>query len=375
MLFPRRLAFVWLMALLLPFSVVMSGCDMPWAAKPAAKEEEPKKEEKSSAVETMDPATAELALLPPLMKTLPFEEVSLPMPDRLTLYGKLYAPGMKMESDDAPAPAAATEEEAANGPKYPLVILLHGINRNQTAWSDLPAILVKSGYAVLALDLRGHGKSTRKTGKRRVTWRLFEKADWQQLPKDVATVVRLFAHNEDYPQIDGQHIAIVGEKLGANTAVMAAKRAGDAVKALVLVSPGLDYKGLTPSQAILDFNHPVLLMTSQDDEYANKSTHGLYNWILGSKTLLEYGRIGDGAEIFTGRPAVEQALADWLLKAFPSGSPPQPVAAAESTAKSEHETAPAEGAAAHPEPAAAKPETAKPEVSKPAEHEKPAERH
>jgi pimeloyl-ACP methyl ester carboxylesterase len=372
MLVSRRVASAWLMCLLIPFSLLASGCDMPWAAKPAAKEEEPKKEEKSSAVETMDPATAALALLPPLMKTLPFEEVSLPMPDRLTIYGRLYAPGMKMESEEesAPAAAAATEEETANGSKYPLVILLHGINRNQTAWSDLPAVLVKSGYAVLALDLRGHGKSTRKTGNRRVTWRLFEKKDWQQLPKDVATVVRLFAHNEDYPQVDGQRVAIMGEKLGANTAVMAAKRAGDAVKALILVSPGLDYKGLAPSQAILDFSHPVLLMTSQDDEYANKSTHGLYNWILGSKTLLEYGRIGEGAEIFTGRPAVEQALTDWLLKAFPSGSPPQPVANAESTAASEHETAPAEEALAHPEPSAEKPEGAKP-----AEHEKPAEHH
>ncbi len=307
-------------SLLFPFFMMSSGCDMPWAAKPAPKEEAAK-EETGGGAETMDPATAALALLPPLMKTLPFEEVTLPMADRLTIYGRLYAPGMKMESDESPAPAAsASENEAAQGPKYPLVILLHGLNRNETAWSDLPAVLVKAGYAVLALDLRGHGKSTRTTSNRRITWRLFEKEDWLQLPKDVAAIVHAFAHNEDYPQVDGQHIVLIGEKLGANTAVLAAKRAGEAVKALVLVSPGLDYKGLTPSQAILDFNHPVLLMTSQDDEYANKSTHGLYNWILGSKTLLEYGRIGEGAEIFTGRPAIEQALADWLNKTLPATS-------------------------------------------------------
>jgi pimeloyl-ACP methyl ester carboxylesterase len=298
----------------------MSGCDikLPWDAKPPVKadaEEAQAASEGEGGGATDDPAAADVALLPPAMKNLPYEEVELPMRDRLVIYGRLYVPGMRPEGDEAVASADSGDEEGA--PKYPLVILLHGLNRNQLAWGELPAVLVKANYAVLALDLRGHGKSTRTASGRRVTWRFLDKAQWRDLPEDIVSVIRTFRTGEDYPRVDGKNVALIGEKLGANVAVLAARDSRETVKALTLISPGLDYKGLTPSQAILDFHAPVLLLTSQDDEYANKSTRGLYNWILDSKTLLEYGRIGDGADMLTGRPAIQHAIRDWLLKSLP----------------------------------------------------------
>jgi pimeloyl-ACP methyl ester carboxylesterase len=262
-------------------------------------------------------ASAEEAL-PPGMKGLPFEELSLPMRDHLLLYGRLYSPGMQPEGEAVDK----SETDGEGGPKFPLVILLHGLNHTYSIWGDLPAKLVKSGYAVISLDLRGHGKSTRTEGGRRITWRRFKKEQWADLPGDIGQVIHTFTKSEDYPKIDGQNVALIGEKLGANVAVLTTQKTHDAVKALTLLSPGLDYKGLSPSQALLEFTKPVLLLTSQDDEYGNKSTHGLYNWILGQKTLLEYGRIGDGAEMLVGRPAISAAILDWLEKSLPPGQLP-----------------------------------------------------
>ncbi len=326
----------WMMIPLLSLSVFFSGCDlkMPWdkpkpptAAEEAATPEEPKADAEPVVVDERD-------FLPRDMKKLPFAEVSIPMQDGLQIYGRLYDPDIKEESDDTPADAkpeappaasadAKTEAPADTKPqkKYPLVILLHRLNGDHLSWGDLPAVLEKSGYAVYAMDLRGHGKSTHLSNGGRSTWRLFEDADWTLVYKDISTVIKFYQKDEDHPEIDATHVALIGEKLGANAAVMAAHDRQEVVKALVLISAGLNYKGIIPSQAILDYTNPVLLLTSQDDDYSNKSTHGLYNWITGPKTLMEYGQIGDGAEMFTSHPGIERVVRDWLMQAMPSGAP------------------------------------------------------
>src|ERR1044071_9524015 len=43
--------------------------------------------------------------------------------------------------------------------KAPGVILLHQRAKDKGSWGSLPAQLVKQGYAVIAIDLRGHGES------------------------------------------------------------------------------------------------------------------------------------------------------------------------------------------------------------------------
>lgn len=259
----------------------------------------------------------ELKLLPADMQKLPYEEVSIPLKDQLIIYGRLYDPKMKPEGEDAAAPAADTGgDDEYKGPKYPLVILLHGLNHTHIAWSDLPATLVKAGYAVFAMDLRGHGKSTITTHKHRVTWRLFKNEQWPLLSKDVNEVIQYFQKGEDYPEVDGKNVALVGEKLGANVAVYAARDMDD-VKAMILISPGLDYKGIIPSQAIVDYNNPALLITSQDDSYSYQSTERLYNWLLGPKALQVYKQIGDGTDMLTNRTTLGSQMTDWLVSHFP----------------------------------------------------------
>jgi pimeloyl-ACP methyl ester carboxylesterase len=293
--------------------ITLSAC----ASKPADDKKKAEEAEKAAQVEPSGPPEE---VFPPGMKGIGFEDISIPMKDHLLLYARLYVPGMTADDEEEAAkPEADGEEPKA---KYPLVILLHGLNHTHKVWNDFPACLIKAGYAVLAVDLRGHGKSTRTKSGRRVTWRYFKPADWKHMPLDIAETVRFFDKSEDYPTVDGSNVALIGEKLGANVAVLATQKTRESVKTLTLISPGLDYKGLVPSAGLMDFNKPVLLLTSQDDEYGNKSTHGLYNWILAQKTLMEYGRIGDGADMLLGKPAIEAAIVDWLKKAVPSGAAP-----------------------------------------------------
>ena len=317
---------VFIALLLLGLCLFGVGCDikMPWDPKPKPKvEAEAPPEEGGGEAEPPTPVN-ELDFLPPDMKKLPFEEVNIPTHDGLVIYGRLYDPSLKPEGDEETATAADTAPSDGDGeykgPKYPLVILLHGLDRDHTTWSNLPVSLVKAGYSVFAMDLRGHGKSTTTLHQRRVTWRLFQPEHWQQLPKDVDEVIQFFQKNEDHPEVDGKTVALMGAKLGANVAVFSARDMQPAVKAMVLISPGLDYKGIIPSQAIIDYTNPALLITTQDDAYSYKSTERLYNWLLGLKALQVYKKIGDGTDMLSHQSALGKNITEWLIHQMPSAA-------------------------------------------------------
>ena len=60
---------------------------------------------------------------------------------------------------------------------------------NRWDWKDLPRHLTEAGYAVVALDMRGHGDSVYQ-GKARRVWREFDRTDWQKLPNDIEPVLQ-----------------------------------------------------------------------------------------------------------------------------------------------------------------------------------------
>jgi pimeloyl-ACP methyl ester carboxylesterase len=312
-------------------SLALSGCDfklppMPWdppaPEAPAEGEEAPAEGENGGGVE-IEPVDLS-KLLPEAMRNLPYEEVVIPMRDRLELYGRLYDPALKKDEEgDTISPG---EEDAEySGPKYPLVILLHGLNRSHMAWNDLPALLVKAGYAVYAVDLRGHGKSMRTTKGRRTNWRMLTNQDWQRLPQDINQAITYFQKaQEEYPEVDGNRVSLIGEKLGANVATATAKKNPVHVQALVLLSPGLTYKGIDASRGLMGYSRPVLIMVGQDEGEAKTTAQHLYNWIEGPKILSVY-KTGQGTDILTNTAASGRQIRDWLIDQVPpAGQQPKP---------------------------------------------------
>jgi pimeloyl-ACP methyl ester carboxylesterase len=307
-------------------ALAFSGCDfklppMPWDPPPKeapAEGEETPAETEGGGVE-IEPVDLS-KLLPEAMRNLPYEEVIIPMRDRLELYGRLYDPAMRTDGEgDTISPG---EEEAEyTGPRYPLVILLHGLNRSHIAWNDLPALLVKAGYAVYAVDLRGHGKSMRTTKGRRTNWRMLADKDWQLLPQDINQVITYFQKaGEDYPEVDGRRVSLIGEKLGANIATATAKKNPTDVRALVLLSPGLVYKGIDASRGLLGNTNPVLILVGQDEEETYTTAQHLLHWVGSSGELHEY-KTGQGSDILINKAASGGQIRDWLINNMPPTSP------------------------------------------------------
>jgi pimeloyl-ACP methyl ester carboxylesterase len=148
-----------------------------------------------------------------------------------------------------------------------VVLLVHQLSSNRTEWGPLLSLLQPARgvrYPTLAIDLRGHGGSTQ--GPEGTTsWQAFgtDAARWQGVVDDVAAAVRYLRTRPRPPT----GIVIVGSSIGSSAALRYA--AGDAeITAVVLLSPGLAYRGLDTRDAMARYAstaRPALLLASDGD--------------------------------------------------------------------------------------------------------------
>lgn len=112
---------------------------------------------------------------------------------------------------------------------FPVIILIHQGGSSRNEWIELPIIakLLENGYAILAYDIRLHGKST-KDG---------EFSDLYNNPKrapfDLLAAIKFL--NQD-KRIDSNRIGIIGASIGANLACLASCSNDFIIKSAVSLS-------------------------------------------------------------------------------------------------------------------------------------------
>jgi pimeloyl-ACP methyl ester carboxylesterase len=206
------------------------------------------------------------------------ENVTIEAADGLLLHATYYGPG-------------------GIGP-FPGVILLHMLGSNRQVWEDVgfTEALLTEGYAVLALDMRGHGDS----GSNR---------DWQQADDDLEWVWNYFVGLEN---IDGERTAVIGASIGSNIALRTGANE-PAVKTTVLLSPGLDYRGVTTEDAVEKYgSRPILIVASEEDTYSANSSKTLAELAQGEVELQMYNGAGHGTDMFGPQPDLTEILLNWL---------------------------------------------------------------
>ncbi len=129
----------------------------------------------------------------------------------------------------------------------PAIVLLHRLSSNRGEWAPLIARLHASGagYTTLAIDGRGHGESTQ--GPEGVTrWQQFgnDSARWDGLRRDVAAAISYLRGQN----LATQGIVLIGSSIGGTAAIRAAVDT-TGVRGVVMLSPGLDYRGLDTREA------------------------------------------------------------------------------------------------------------------------------
>lgn len=218
------------------------------------------------------------------------ERVTFVTPDSVVLVGS-FVPAIKLRA--------------------PAVLLLHQLGRDRSTYDSIIGLLREAGFATLALDFRGHGEST-KMGDKDISWESFSEQDWNGIGIDVATALAGLRKKRG---VDPDTIGIVGASIGANTAFVTAS--SDAlIKSVVLLSPGLDYRGIKTEPATSGMaQRSVLIVAAENDSYSFESSKKLSQQVENSVFIQEKGD-AHGTNMLEANPSLPQKMIEFLTKSL-----------------------------------------------------------
>ncbi len=185
------------------------------------------------------------------------------------------------------------------------ILLVHMMPATKESWKTFAELLQKENFKVLAIDLRGHGKSEFGPNG----YMSFTDEEHQKGLKDVEAGVKFLQEN------GVGKISIVGASIGANFALQFADK--NEIASVVLLSPGLNYRGVDVSEISAPATKNIFLIASRDDEYSAESSQQIFDNLPASanKEIKIYGAAGHGTNMFSQKDLAGLVL-DFLKKDF-----------------------------------------------------------
>jgi alpha-beta hydrolase superfamily lysophospholipase len=191
--------------------------------------------------------------------------------------------------------------EASSRPA-PGVVLVHMLSRTKSDWSSVADRLQEAGITALALDLRGHGGSS---------------GSAQALPamvQDVRAAVQWLAGRQG---IRPGSIGLVGASLGASLSLLASVEL-PAVRAIGLLSPSLDYRGLRTDIGLVRRigGRSIWLAASAEDPLALRTLRDFAADTTGPREQVISTAVAHGTALLERDPEVGRSLVDWLRRSL-----------------------------------------------------------
>ncbi len=181
------------------------------------------------------------------------------------------------------------------------VVLVHMMPATRSSWGEFALKLQAAGYQVLAIDLRGHGESGGGD------YHEFSDAEHQASIKDLEAAAKFLQDKE----VDS--LAFAGASIGANLALQYLAENPE-TKAVVLLSPGLDYRGIKiePLAAQIKDKNKILFVGAEDDAGTMDGSCEEIAALLGppQKICFEHG--GHGTNLFASHPELMDKILDFL---------------------------------------------------------------
>jgi alpha-beta hydrolase superfamily lysophospholipase len=200
-------------------------------------------------------------------------------------------------ADDGVA-LAGTWYEPASRPA-PAVILVHMLQRSRRDWDQVASRMASEGIGAFAIDLRGHGESQGSA------------QDYANMAQDVRAARRVLSTRGD---VIPSRIGIAGASIGATLAALTA--ADDvSIGSLALLSPSIEYRGLRIDAPMRKYGaRPALLVASDDDGYAVRSSRDLQKAGGGVRETLVLNRAGHGTAMLASDQDLARRLVDWFRR-------------------------------------------------------------
>jgi dienelactone hydrolase len=197
-------------------------------------------------------------------------------------------------------------------PNSPALLLLHQWQSDRHSYDDFAKRMQAKGFNVLAIDGRGFGESTKRKDGTAVKAERTDEAVKLMLG-DVGAACDFLVKQKN---VDPSRIAIVGASYGSSLALIYGADNAK-VKAVVALSPGLNYFGNMPTEPVVRRygDRPLLLVAADDDKESADSVRKLKATVAQDKYEEQiYPKGGHGTSLFAAKVGLDDLLEKFLVK-------------------------------------------------------------
>lgn len=185
--------------------------------------------------------------------------VSVTTRDGVVIMCKYYPGGVFRKGADG-------ELEERDGKEVMPLILVHSMEEQGSVYYDLAERLQALGHAVIVPDLRGHGESTVTRAGIKLDASKMKPRDFASVVLDIDAVKKFLLAENNEKKVNIELLTIVASEMGASAAIqwsikdwslkqLVGYKQGRDVKSLILLSPRMNYSGLTIRDLI---KHPLI---------------------------------------------------------------------------------------------------------------------
>ena len=189
-------------------------------------------------------------------------------------------------------------------------LLLHMMPATKKSWSNFSQKLNDAGFSTLAIDLRGHGESN-EDGE--LDYNDFTDHEHQKYRLDVEAALKFL-------KVKGvmlDKIDLIGASIGANLVIDFIAKYKE-IKKGIMLSPGLDYKGVVtvPAVSKMESSQALYLVATKDDQRsggsADKMAEQIFEAAKSKKEIKIFETGGHGTTILESHPEFIDELIKWL---------------------------------------------------------------
>lgn len=187
-------------------------------------------------------------------------------------------------------------------------LLLHMMPADRKSWEDFSAVLARKGMHTLAIDLRGHGESNRR-GAETLSSETFTDQQHQASILDLAAA-HAWLITQDIP---ADHVILIGASIGANLALEYLST-HPRMKMGILLSPGLDYRGVKTDEAVrkLQPDQSLLFVSSRSDQEAAKSVEELDRLAPNEHDIIWVNGAAHGTDLLRNDLFLSDQITGWI---------------------------------------------------------------
>lgn len=198
--------------------------------------------------------------------------------------------------------------------EFQTVVLLHSLGYNSQWWGDLPKELLEKGYAVLAIDLRGHGESVYNKKLAKVSWKNMKNIAYAKYPDDVLAVINA-VKEENTQRIFFNNWAIVGADIGASAGVIAADKFSPDPKTIVMISPVVKTKDIYIPISIAHLeNVDILSISGTDDSDSVVAATYLSRFAQNEFMTFTSESKSTGMLMLKNDPELSKLISEWIFE-------------------------------------------------------------